>query len=241
MPSAVLYRMAGKDHLCPFGLRSLDLLKRKGFTVEDRRLQTRDETDALKKELGVKTTPQIFIEGERIGGYDKLREYLGIEPLQRDGTTYLPVAVVFAVSACMALMLQWRMAGFGFGSLLMDFVAFSMTLLALLKLRDLHAFANQFITYDLLGMRQVRYAYIYPFAEAWVGLMMLAASPAWSYAPIALLIGAVGASSVVKAVYIDRRELKCACVGGNSNVPLGPVSLLENLVMVAAGTVMLLV
>jgi hypothetical protein len=38
--------------------------------------------------------------------------------------------------------------------------------------------------------------------------------------------------SVIKAVYIDRRELKCACVGGNSNVPLGFVSLTENLMMV---------
>ena len=34
-------------------------------------------------------------------------------------------------------------------------------------------------------------------------------------------------------VYIDRRELKCACVGGSSNVPLGFISLTENLMMVA--------
>ena len=39
--------------------------------------------------------------------------------------------------------------------------------------------------------------------------------------------------SVFKAVYIDRRELKCACVGGGSNVPLGFVSLTENLMMIA--------
>jgi hypothetical protein len=34
-------------------------------------------------------------------------------------------------------------------------------------------------------------------------------------------------------VYVDRRELKCACVGGASNVPLGFVSLTENVMMVA--------
>jgi hypothetical protein len=43
----------------------------------------------------------------------------------------------------------------------------------------------------------------------------------------------VGAVSVFKAVYIDKRELKCACVGGSSNVPLGFISLTENLMMVA--------
>jgi hypothetical protein len=36
-----------------------------------------------------------------------------------------------------------------------------------------------------------------------------------------------------KAVYLDKRELKCACVGGSSNVPLGFVSLTENLMMIA--------
>jgi len=45
--------------------------------------------------------------------------------------------------------------------------------------------------------------------------------------------------SVFKAVYIDRRELKCACVGGSSKVPLGFVSLTENLAMVAMALWML--
>ena len=58
-------------------------------------------------------------------------------------------------------------------------------------------------------------------------------------APIALFVGTVGAVSVFKAVYIDKRELKCACVGGNSNVPLGFVSLTENIVMMAMGVWML--
>ena len=57
----------------------------------------------------------------------------------------------------------------------------------------------------------------------------------WISAPIALFIGTVGAASVFKAVYIDKRELKCACVGGNSNVPLGFISLTENLMMMFMG------
>jgi hypothetical protein len=45
--------------------------------------------------------------------------------------------------------------------------------------------------------------------------------------------------SVFKAVYIDKRTLKCACVGGGSNVPLGFVSLTENLLMIAMAVWML--
>jgi ABC-type enterobactin transport system permease subunit len=54
-----------------------------------------------------------------------------------------------------------------------------------------------------------------------------------------LLIGGVGAISVFKAVYVDKRELKCACVGDDSNVPLGFLSLTENLMMIAMAVWML--
>ena len=49
----------------------------------------------------------------------------------------------------------------------------------------------------------------------------------------------MGAASVFRAVYLDKRELKCGCVGGSSNVPLGAVSLTENLMMVGMAIWML--
>ena len=58
-------------------------------------------------------------------------------------------------------------------------------------------------------------------------LMALAAS--WTAFGTLLTVSVV---SVFKAIYIDKRELKCACVGGDSNVPLGFISLTENLMMV---------
>lgn len=68
---------------------------------------------------------------------------------------------------------------------------------------------------------------------------MAAGALNWLSIPVALFIGSVGAASVFKAVYIDKRELKCACVGGDSNVPLGFVSLTENLMMIAMAAWML--
>nr|WP_297306988.1 hypothetical protein [Neptuniibacter sp.] len=68
---------------------------------------------------------------------------------------------------------------------------------------------------------------------------MVAQLPAIAVAPFSLFIGTVGAISVFKAVYVDKRELKCACVGGDSNVPLGFVSLSENIFMIAGALLML--
>ena len=108
-----------------------------------------------------------------------------------------------------------------------------MVVLALLKLQNIESFSTMFLNYDLLAKRWVPYSYVYPFAEGLAGVLMVAGALTWLSVPIALFIGTVGAASVFKAVYIDKRELKCACVGGSSNVPLGFISLTENLMMVA--------
>lgn len=76
---AVLYRMVTPDHICPFGLKSKDLLERKGYDVEDHHLSNRSETDAFKEKHNVKTTPQTFIDDKRIGGYDDLRDYFNLK------------------------------------------------------------------------------------------------------------------------------------------------------------------
>ena len=120
------------------------------------------------------------------------------------------------------------------------FVAAAMTILALQKLQDVEQFSTMFLGYDLLARRWVPYAYIYPYAEAVAGVLMLAGVALWLAAPLALFVGTVGAISVIKAVYIDKRDLKCACTGGNDNVPLGFISLSENLAMAGMGTWMLI-
>jgi glutaredoxin len=239
--SATLYRMVTPSHICPFGLKSKDLLERQGFVVNDHHLTSRSETDRFKAKYEVKTTPQTFIEDERIGGYDDLRDYFNLKQESEFGSRYTPILVIFSLAALIvcALMLKGGIAA-DTTSFIMNFIGITMVILALQKLQDIVAFSNQFITYDLLAMKHVRYAYVYPFAEAYAGLGMLSGLPALMVSPISIFIGAIGAVSVIKAVYIDKRELKCACVGGNSDLPLGFISLTENLAMFGAGSTMLL-
>jgi len=216
-------------------------LMRRGFKVDDHLLHTREETDAFKAAQDVKTTPQVFIDGQRIGGYDDLRRHLGIKVRDPKAVTYTPVVAVFAVTAAMALAASYAVSGTVFTVRAGEwFIAFSMCALAMLKLRDIESFSRMFLGYDLLARRWVRYSYIYPFAEFGAGVLMIAGALTWISAPVALVIGGIGAASVFKAVYVDKRELKCACVGGDSNVPLGFISLTENLMMIAMAVWMLL-
>ena len=236
--TAELHRMVMPDHICPYGLKSKDLLERKGYTVEDHHLETREETDAFKAKHQVETTPQTFIDGKRIGGYDDLKVFFGVEPPaeEQSDTSYRPVIAIFAVAALLALGLAWHQYGtvLTFQSFIW-FISLSMSILAIQKLQDVEQFSIMFLNYDLLARRFVPYGKIYPYGEALAGILMTAGVLPLVSAPVALFIGTIGAVSVFKAVYIDKRELKCACVGGNSSVPLGFISLTENLMMMFMG------
>ncbi|WP_353473255.1 glutaredoxin family protein [Salipiger sp. H15] len=238
--SAELYRMVMPKHLCPWGLKTRDLLEREGFEVHDHPLRSKAETEAFQRPHDVTSTPQTFIGGVRIGGYEDVRHHLG-KPVRDPGaTSYRPVIAIFSVAFLMALALGWLVLGTVLSWQVIEwFIAFGMVLLGLQKLQDVESFQTMFLNYDLLAQRHVRYGYVYPFAEAGAGLLMLAGVLTWLAAPVALVIGSIGAVSVIKAVYVDKRELKCACVGGGSNVPLGFVSLTENLAMIAMGLWML--
>ncbi|NUH63990.1 glutaredoxin [Sulfitobacter sp. S0837] len=243
--TASLYRMAMPGHLCPFGLKSKALLERKGYEVDDNLLTTRGEVDAYMDAHGVETTPQTFIGGERIGGFTDLKKHFGYRVLGKDETTYVPIIAIFGSTLLMALAIVLNLYdGFPVLTLLKWFFAISMVALAIQKLQDVGGFVNGFLGYDLLARKYVPYGYIYPFAELWAGVGMMAligtgSALIWLVAPAGIFIGSIGAVSVIKAAYVEKRDLKCACVGGGSNVRLGFISLTENLVMFGMGIWML--
>ncbi len=233
---AIVYRMVMDKHICPYGQKTIDLLKSKGYEVEDHPLTSREETDKFKEKHGVKTTPQTFIDDKRVGGYDDLKDFFG---KKQEGTTYKPIIAIFATTFLMALSTAWAMGELNGVRVVELFIAISMCVLAIQKLGDLEAFSLQFLNYDLLAQKWVKYSYVYPFVEMLAGVAMISGFLTIIAAPAALFIGTIGAISVFKAVYIDKRDLKCACVGGNSKVPLGFISLTENLMMMAMAVWML--
>ena len=76
MASVILYRMILPEHTCPYGVRAAQMLDDAGVAFEDRILRSRDEVDAFEAEHQVDTTPQCFVDGERIGGSEELARWL---------------------------------------------------------------------------------------------------------------------------------------------------------------------
>jgi glutaredoxin len=226
-----LHRLATAEHLCPYGQLAVELLRQQGIPFEDHLLTSQLEADRFKAAHGVATTPQLFAGGERIGGYADLARRLGVKPRQPGGRSYRPVIAVFATAGLIALALGLGAPGF---------MGVALALLACLKLMDPAAFAVAFRKYDRLSRGWRPYAGLYPYLELLVGVTVLAGRAAQPIGLLAMLMGLEGAVSVIRAVYIERLDLNCACVGGNSRTPLGLVSVLENGAMVAMGLPMAL-
>lgn len=73
---AILYRMVLPQHTCPYGVRAKQMLEQAGYSVEEHILRTREEVDDFQAENNVPTTPQIFIDGEPVGGSTELEAFL---------------------------------------------------------------------------------------------------------------------------------------------------------------------
>ena len=229
---AHIYRKA----TCPWGKKAVDLLKARRIGYVDHVFDDRRDEEQFKDDEGVKTTPQVYIQDRRVGGYDELANHLNVDrsessDAESEGQSYQPVIVVFGTALLLALATRTG---------LMGFMGFSLCLLACLKLMDLRSFVEGFQQYDLLAARFAAYGWAYPVLELGVGLAFLAGAFMQPMAAIAVVIGVLGAVSITKAVYIDQLDLDCACVGGNYDVPLGFVSFTENAVMAGMGAAILL-
>ncbi len=224
-----LYRMSTPDHECPWGLRAVNLLNEKGIEFEDHRLTSREAVDAFKAKHDVASTPQIFFGDQRIGGYTDLADYFEVEAESAE-YSYTPVVALFGTAGLVAWVASLGIPGF---------MGVALSMLANQKLMDLESFAESFEKYDLITQRVKPYGKAFPFLELLLGLGFLSGIAPLATGIGSLVLGTSGAISVFKAVYIDKLELNCACVGGNSKAPLGVVSFLENAIMVVMGAALI--
>ncbi len=113
------------------------------------------------------------------------------------------------------------------------FLAFSF-----FKFLDIRGFAAGFARYDLLAERWKPWGYIYPFVELALGLAYLTAF--WPVATHAVTVAVMGfgAIGVVRSM-IRKDRIKCACLGTVIDLPLGTVTLIEDLGMAVMAAAML--
>ncbi len=107
------------------------------------------------------------------------------------------------------------------------------------KLLDPPGFVSAFRGYDLLARRSMAWAWAYPYVELTLGVAYL--GNLWPIATNAttLVLMLIGAAGVLRAL-LDKRAIRCACLGTALNLPMTKVTLVEDLTMAVMAGVMLL-
>jgi copper chaperone CopZ len=123
-------------------------------------------------------------------------------------------------------MMRHFMAGF--------FIVFSF-----FKLLDPPGFVSAYRGYDLIARKLPVWGWAYPFVELTLGVAYLLAWLPIITSLVTLILMLVGAAGVLKAL-LDKRAIRCACLGTALNLPMTKVTLVEDLTMAAMAALMLL-
>lgn len=123
-------------------------------------------------------------------------------------------------------------------AMMLDFMALFFLVFSFFKFLDVKGFQTVFKTYDPLAAVVPIYGWAYPFIELALGICYL-----MDYTPLFVLITTVivlGITTIgVIRVLLQKRDIKCACLGSVLNLPMTEATLIENAVMlIMAGTLL---
>lgn len=149
---------------------------------------------------------------------------------------YKPLLVLLFVIFISAIALSSTEADNNFMQYFMGLFLVNFSVFKLMQLRN---FADRFSKYDIIAKRSKPYAFAYPFIELLLGLMFLSGSLLTITYAATFIIMTIGAIGIINEVVIHRRPLDCACLGTVIDVPLGSVSILENVSMALMAAYML--
>ena len=153
-------------------------------------------------------------------------------------TTYKPLLLIFIFIAAttaiasinngkieLMLWMRYFMAGF--------FIVFSF-----FKFLNLTDFAESYAMYDVLAKRVKGYGLVYPFLELLLGLAYLTNYEPETTYMVTIFLMSFSSIGVIQSV-LDKRKIKCACLGAVFNLPMSKITIIENLTMVVMACVML--
>jgi hypothetical protein len=106
------------------------------------------------------------------------------------------------------------------------------------KLLNLRGFADSYAMYDLVAARWRAWGLIYPFVELALGILYLTNSFPVYTNWITIVVLGVSSLGVIKS-NLDKRNIKCACLGDVFNLPMSTITIVEDVAMVAMAVLML--
>lgn len=158
---------------------------------------------------------------------------------QKSIETYKPLILIILFILGVCILAQYPFSSFDWSLWMRHFMGGFFIVFSFFKLLNLSSFADSYSMYDIIAGRWKAWGYIYPFVELGLGILFLIGIwPTWT-AFVTILILVVSSIGVIQS-NIQKRKIKCACLGDVFNLPMSTVTIVENVSMIIMAAFMLI-
>ena len=140
-----------------------------------------------------------------------------------------PLFIILGYILIASILLNYK--NWNSSNAMLDFMGLFYIIFSFFKILDIKGFSMSFRMYDPLAKKAPIYGYIYPFIEVLLGMMLLIRFEV----NIALILTVIvlGITSIgVTQTLINKRSIKCACLGTTLNLPMTEATFIENALMI---------
>jgi len=153
-------------------------------------------------------------------------------------STYKPILMIGAYITGTTLLIEAAKGSFNINTWMSNFMAAFFLVFSFFKLLDIKGFAESYSTYDIVAKKWQGWGYVYAFIELLLGLAyLLKFNPLITNAAtfVVMTISIIG---VLQSV-LNKRKIRCACLGAVFNLPMSTVTIIEDALMILMSAVMI--
>jgi hypothetical protein len=153
---------------------------------------------------------------------------------------YKPILLIFAYITGITIFIEFVNDGFNWMRWMQNFMAAFFLTFSYFKLLNLKGFAESYSTYDVIAKRWTDWGYIYGFIELGLGLAYLTGFNPLVTNATTFVIMSISIIGVLQSV-LNKRKIKCACLGAVFNLPMSTITIIEDALMIAMSGIMFFV
>jgi len=148
-----------------------------------------------------------------------------------------PLLIILTYISVASILMNYK--NWNSSEAMMDFMGLFYIVFSFFKMLDLKGFPESFRMYDPLAKRLPIYGRIYPFIETGLGLMLLMRYEVKIALIITLFVLGVTTIGVTKTL-LDKKSIRCACLGTVLKLPMTEATFIENIIMIVMAISMLI-
>jgi copper chaperone CopZ len=152
---------------------------------------------------------------------------------------YKPLMLIAAYILGVSLLPELVKGNFNLGNWMNNFMAGFFLTFSFFKLLDLKGFADSYSTYDIVARRWHTWGFIYAFVELFLGVAYLIRFSPILTNTLTLIVMSVSLIGVLQSV-LNKRKIRCACLGAVFNLPMSTVTIIEDGLMITMSLFMLI-